>query len=69
MPQKNIWKPFHCQRRLRYRADLVTNDDGAWQIEREDAMSTYSNGTAPWRSYADNITAVIISRYSYIDKC
>ena len=36
-------------------------DDGTLRIEGEGAMSTYSNGTAPWYSYADNITAIIIS--------
>ena len=36
-------------------------DDGTLRIEGEGAMSTYSNGTAPWYPYADSITAIIIS--------
>ena len=39
----------------------VLDSNGELHITGEGAMSTYSNGTAPWYSYADSITAIIIS--------
>ena len=43
-------------------------DDGTLRIEGEGAMSTYSNGTAPWYSYADNITARKVREENCYDK-